>query len=1343
MLISPVNDAPSFEILTTQINIEEDAGLQTIQGFAFNISDGDSDSEQNLEFKATVNILQGNLKFIRPSGIDVVTGDLTFETASNTSGQAEITLYLVDDGGTANGGDNLSESVVFYINVANINDDPDFNPSDVELDLFEDEVLELSVNDIYNLVAISDEDLDSQKGLVFNQFDSEFGTWEYTTDGGTNWTQIDGLLVSDANALVLTNASTNSIRFTPIPNYNSTISPAFSFRAWDVTDHFLNDFNNITESIGVSVSDEVQMVGINVISVNDNPDMSFKDTDIEVFEDEGLIQIDDFITVDDGDGEVEQTYTVTISSVEGDIDFVQEPFIDEFGVLSFETDENANGFATVMVAVEDELGGIDLDSFTIAVIPVNDEPYFELSQKVVELEENFEGELIITANLIDVPLDEEDDEVRFSIEPQVSDLVNVSLDELTGTITFTAIDDAFGMEKFVVTANDGQAENNIYIDTLYLSILNLNEEPTDILLSNDNFKGNPKIGTLVGLLETEDLDLDDVHTYSLVSGLGDEDNDKFQIIDDELYTAAKFNYPSQNIFSIRIKTDDGQGGVFEKEFELTMNEPFVTESDSLALVSLFNSTEGALPWNLDLPVYEWEGVLIEEESIVSLDLSGYGLDSIDTEAILDLPELNYLDISNNHLTFGYIEPLIDAQYDTFIYAPQGNVDEQENIFEYVRKSIVFDVTTTGENDVFQWFINNSPIQGANSSTFEIKELLPENTGVYTCRITNTKAPELTIFRNPINLKVVLALNQADSLALIEIDKLRSNQGGRVERWDLNESPYTWDGVVIEIDRVVELNLSEGGFTGTLPADIQNLTSLRRLDLFGNNITSLPAQIGLLTNLEYLDLDDNNLTSLPDEIGNLTSLKTIWLARNNLTTLPNSISNWTNLENLFLQDNSLTTLPSTFSNLTTLQVLDISQNDLNALPSLSSMNNLKVLRLNDNLLDENNSSFTGLTGLEEINLDDNNYKIFPLNLSETINLKSVSIRRNYLTFEDLEDKMNVTFSFNYSPQKRGTPDEKLLVRTGDRVEISLLIGGKSNKYTWYRDGEILTTSSNSSYTINNVQPFHAGIYEARVTSTLVPNLILETKRIELEPACAGANISLNVEGDLFFCQNEAINTILKSSSNSAIEYHWYRNGQEVLLANGAEYTALQEGIYQLRVKEEGGCVAISNTVEIKINPLPTVSIEQTGDFELVASSTSGSGVYQWYKDGVAILGATSSSYKVETRGTYVVSFTDANNCTGFSEAKILNITPIDEETLQTSVSLYPNPNNGNFELNLGNRLKGKITLYVINSTGVIVANEELDAHTQSHSMNYPTLPSGVYFLKVQSEKETIMLRMTKQ
>ncbi len=97
-----------------------------------------------------------------------------------------------------------------------------------------------------------------------------------------------------------------------------------------------------------------------------------------------------------------------------------------------------------------------------------------------------------------------------------------------------------------------------------------NYAPSDILLSNDQIPENEPAGTTVGALSSVDLDVSDTHTYSLVSGAGDDDNASFTIDGDTLKTAERFDHETKSSYRIRVETDDGNGGTYQKQFTITV-----------------------------------------------------------------------------------------------------------------------------------------------------------------------------------------------------------------------------------------------------------------------------------------------------------------------------------------------------------------------------------------------------------------------------------------------------------------------------------------------------------------------------------------------------------------------------------------------------------------------------------------------------------------------------------------------------------------------------------------------------------------------------------------------------
>lgn len=101
-----------------------------------------------------------------------------------------------------------------------------------------------------------------------------------------------------------------------------------------------------------------------------------------------------------------------------------------------------------------------------------------------------------------------------------------------------------------------------------------NNSPTDITLSSQSIDENIPLGTVVGILETSDPDVNDNHTYSLVNQSNYPDNDGFIIDADSLKTNDLIDYESQISYSIFIRTtDNGAGELFyEEEFIISVND---------------------------------------------------------------------------------------------------------------------------------------------------------------------------------------------------------------------------------------------------------------------------------------------------------------------------------------------------------------------------------------------------------------------------------------------------------------------------------------------------------------------------------------------------------------------------------------------------------------------------------------------------------------------------------------------------------------------------------------------------------------------------------------------------
>ena len=102
--------------------------------------------------------------------------------------------------------------------------------------------------------------------------------------------------------------------------------------------------------------------------------------------------------------------------------------------------------------------------------------------------------------------------------------------------------------------------------------------------------------------------------------------------------------------------------------------------------------------------------------------------------------------------------------------------------------------------------------------------------------------------------------------------------------------------------------------------------IRMLNVCKNSIPSIPDKFcTMLHHLQECDLGHNLLSSLPLNLGNLRSLKKLLVNSNRLHGLPFSIGSLRRLEVLNIENNTITRLPSSVSMMTILRKLALRGN----------------------------------------------------------------------------------------------------------------------------------------------------------------------------------------------------------------------------------------------------------------------------------------------------------------------------------------------------------------------------------------------------------------------------------
>jgi hypothetical protein len=104
--------------------------------------------------------------------------------------------------------------------------------------------------------------------------------------------------------------------------------------------------------------------------------------------------------------------------------------------------------------------------------------------------------------------------------------------------------------------------------TVTINIADANDTPTALDLSGTFVTENSSNGTLVGLLSTTDEDVADTHIYTLLSNPGN----KFTIVGNQLQVAGNIDYEQTQHISLTIRTDDGNGGTYDRVFNIQIGD---------------------------------------------------------------------------------------------------------------------------------------------------------------------------------------------------------------------------------------------------------------------------------------------------------------------------------------------------------------------------------------------------------------------------------------------------------------------------------------------------------------------------------------------------------------------------------------------------------------------------------------------------------------------------------------------------------------------------------------------------------------------------------------------------
>ncbi|MBK7855083.1 MAG: T9SS type A sorting domain-containing protein [Bacteroidetes bacterium] len=221
-------------------------------------------------------------------------------------------------------------------------------------------------------------------------------------------------------------------------------------------------------------------------------------------------------------------------------------------------------------------------------------------------------------------------------------------------------------------------------------------------------------------------------------------------------------------------------------------------------------------------------------------------------------------------------------------------------------------------------------------------------------------------------------------------------------------------------------------------------------------------------------------------------------------------------------------------------------------------------------------------------------------------------------------------------------------SGGSVVLSVSNAVPGYGYQWKKNNVNITNATQSSYTATA-----AGSYTCLVTANCgnaTSNAIVVST--------GGITASVVPSGTVTICTGAT--ALLSANTGSGYAFQWKKNGTNITGATTSTYNATTAGAYTVAITSPcGNATSVATTVSIgnvtaSISPSGSATI-CAGSAQTFTANTGYNFVYQWFRNGVALAGATSSTYATSNYGSYTVRVTQGGVCSATSAASVLSVT----------------------------------------------------------------------------------------
>ena len=255
-------------------------------------------------------------------------------------------------------------------------------------------------------------------------------------------------------------------------------------------------------------------------------------------------------------------------------------------------------------------------------------------------------------------------------------------------------------------------------------------------------------------------------------------------------------------------------------------------------------------------------------------------------------------------------------------------------------------------------------------------------------------------------------------------------------------------------------------------------------------------------------------------------------------------------------------------------------------------------------------------------------------------------------------------------------------------------------------------------------------------------------------------ALDTSGNSALCTFEVLveSILLVSATGTDVSCNGGNDGDIVIIGNGGlpPYTftiengapgQLSAGIYTVMVTDADNCTA-STEVEVLEPTAIEIEISQvvneentTGNGAIVINVSGGVEGYTFSWTGSNNFTSTEEDLLNLSAGDYALVVTDANGCEMSSEVVTIdNLTSVEEPIWAKNLRLFPNPATDILTLELPEFTTSDLIVELLNVTGQTMQVIDKERNSNVLRMNVSTLPSGLYWLKMQMEGELVVRKV---